>query len=116
MSDGRSFTDYRSSGEVNAEIQVSNDLKNSQEYRQFLISNAKEIMKINTNFWTLKNQCTPCDAKIPGNMVDCYYTTDSGRCASVDCNSGIGLVNRVSPGTMNNVNPYDPTMRSLPNF
>lgn len=116
MNDARAFTDYRPSGEVNAEIQISNDLKNNQEYRQFLIKNATQIMKINTNYWTLKNQCSPCDAKIPGNMVDCYYTTDSSRCVSAECNGGIGIVNRVTADSMKSVFPYDPTMRVLPNF
>ena len=44
MSDGRHFTDYRSSCVANAMIHVNNELTNSYEYRNFLTQNAEEII------------------------------------------------------------------------
>ena len=45
MSDGRHFTDYRSSCVANAMIHVNNKLTNSYDFRTYLIRNAKNIEK-----------------------------------------------------------------------
>ena len=116
MQDGRAFTDYRSAAETNSLIQAANKTANSQEYRQFLIQNANQIMKINQNIAEVKNQCGPCDAKIPGSEIDCYYTPDSRRCEAAQCGSGIGITNRALPINSWNVLPYDPTMRQAPSM
>jgi hypothetical protein len=111
MNDGRAFTDYRPSGFVNAEIQIGNDIKNNQEYRQFLIQNAAHIMKLNDENAKMKNQCSPCDAQIPGSSVDCYYTPDARRCVP-GSPSGIGITNQVKMNSWN-ILPYDPTIRHM---
>jgi hypothetical protein len=46
MSDGRAFTDYTSSCQMNNSIQSKHNIKNDASYRQFLQKNASEIMQI----------------------------------------------------------------------
>ena len=50
MSDGRLMTDYRPSTTVNDMIRLNNNVKSSNEYRNFLINNASDIMNINENY------------------------------------------------------------------
>ena len=45
MSDGRAFTSYVSSCQMNAEIQNKNKIKNDAQYREFLQKNSEKIMK-----------------------------------------------------------------------
>jgi len=45
MSDGRMFTDYQPSCDLNNYIQNKYQIKNSHEYRIFLQKNAEQIMK-----------------------------------------------------------------------
>jgi hypothetical protein len=113
MNDGRAFTDYRASSLTNAIIQGSNKMSNNQEYRQFMIQNAEQIMKINQNNAEMKVQCGPCDAKIPGSEIDCYYTPDGRQCEAANCGSGLGIVNRAMPMNSWKILPYDPTMRNM---
>ena len=47
MSDGRHFTDYRPSHELNMKISQDNDINDSYEYRQFLIDNGEKLMDVN---------------------------------------------------------------------
>ena len=47
MSDGRHFTDYRPSYELNMKISADNELDDSYKYRQFLIDNGEKLMDIN---------------------------------------------------------------------
>lgn len=36
MSDGRAFTDYRPSCEINAELMEENNITNNRDYRKFI--------------------------------------------------------------------------------
>jgi hypothetical protein len=90
MSDGRAFTDYRQSSQVDNMIQYSNNIMSSYQYRQFLINNADKIMDVNTMYATNKLSCNNCDTKtIPFNTV-CDVTTQSSKCHTVNPN-GIGI-------------------------
>lgn len=59
MSDGRHFTDYRPSCQVNNMIKADNGTQNSFQYRQFLAHNAVELMNINRRHACEKNCCAP---------------------------------------------------------
>ena len=64
MSDGRRFTDYQSSCDLNRSIQKQNGLSNSHEYRFFLQQNANKIIddirkKCDV---TCVNSCAVCKA------------------------------------------------------
>ena len=50
MSDGRAFTDYRPSNYVNDMIRINNKVYDSYNYRQFLINNAANLMKVNDEY------------------------------------------------------------------
>ncbi len=71
MNDGRIFTDYRGSTYVNDMIRFSNNIPSSYDYRQFLIHNGNNIMKVNTV---------------------------NSKCQDVNPN-GIGLTNEVPPNS-----------------
>lgn len=45
MADGREFTDYNPSCQLNEMLRKKYDIKNSHEYRQYLQKNAEQIMK-----------------------------------------------------------------------
>jgi hypothetical protein len=47
MNDGRSFTDYRPACYVDTMIANKNNIKGSNDYRDFLIQNGLSIMKVN---------------------------------------------------------------------
>ena len=50
MSDGRIMTDYRQSCTVNDMIRLNNNVLSSNDYRQFLINNAEDIININQDY------------------------------------------------------------------
>ena len=90
MDDGRSFTDYRPSSDVENMIQYSNNIMSSYQYRQFLIHNADEIMSVNTMYSSDKLSCNSCNAKpVPFNTV-CDVNIHNSKCHTVNPN-GIGL-------------------------
>ena len=60
MADGRNFTDYRPSNEINTHIINSNKILNNNEYRQFLIRSAENIMKKNNEYLFMKNGQFDC--------------------------------------------------------
>jgi hypothetical protein len=97
MSDGRIMTDYRSSTTLNDMIRLNNKTLSSYDYRQFLIHNGENIMKINENFITNKNSCKS------GKLVEvpfaktCNYNTEIGTCMKTNQRMGIGLKNMVDP-------------------
>lgn len=61
MSDGRIFTDYKASCIVNENLRNKNNLETSDQYRLFLINNAKKIMKTNKKFYEHMASCEKCD-------------------------------------------------------
>jgi hypothetical protein len=60
MSDGRPFTDYRPSYEVNNSMIKNNDIKNVHDYRMFLMNNATKIMDSNDKYIHMKNGYGNC--------------------------------------------------------
>ena len=66
MSDGRMFTDYQPSCDLNNYIQNKYQIKNSHEYRIFLQKNAEQIMKDMTqcNEGTESKICPICKEAI----------------------------------------------------
>ena len=47
MDDGRHFTDYRPNTYVNSLVRYGNNVMTNESYRQFLIKNANELMRVN---------------------------------------------------------------------
>jgi hypothetical protein len=90
MEDGRAFTDYRPSSDVENMIQYSNNIMSSYEYRQFLINNANKIMDVNTMYASNKLSCNDCNTPdVPFNTV-CNVNSKYSRCQTVNPN-GIGI-------------------------
>ena len=80
MSDGRLMTDYRPSTTVNDMIRLNNNVKSSNEYRNFLTNNATDIMNINENYIVEKNSCKSGKlVEVPFARV-CNYNTQYGKC------------------------------------
>ena len=95
MDDGRTFTDYRPSSDVNNMIRYSNNVMSSYEYRQFLIHNADKIMEVNNIYTNDKVGCGDCTAKpIPFNTV-CNVNPSVSKCNVVNPN-GIGIYYKTS--------------------
>jgi len=75
MSDGRQpGTDYRPSCEVHDLIIKQNGLKNSYDYRQFMINNAEKLMDLDYNYYKSQNQCKSCTfTHVDPNDNDLYW-------------------------------------------
>jgi hypothetical protein len=108
MSDGRHFTDYRPNCFVNNLLRYNNNTMSNYEYRQFLINNGSELMKINNIYTEEKVGCKPCTAKDIKHQTKCHYNKVNGLCEVNDVN-GVGLMN---DATADSVSPYSP--KSLP--
>ena len=90
MSDGRTFTDYRSSCVVDQNILHQNKIKSSYEYRQFLINNASNFMNKNNELNNKKNSCETCNATpIPLKTI-CEVDGYTSICKMND-DGGLGL-------------------------
>lgn len=94
MDDGRVFTDYRPSYHVDDMIRYSNNVMGSYEYRQFLIHNGTNIMRVNSDYTQDKVACESCNSKsMPfhslNNVNDVY-----SKKHVIDPN-GIGIYNNV---------------------
>jgi hypothetical protein len=94
MDDGRSFTDYRPDSTVNDMIRYSNNIMGSNEYRQFLIDNASEIINVSNNYIKEKVGCNSCDYKPLPFQTECVINASTSTCKVVDPN-GIGIYNKV---------------------
>jgi len=100
MSDGRSFTDYRSSNYINDLIRADNNISNSLHYRVFLQGNADSLMDRQRHIACQLNCCGPCPitqtSKEPfdvGTMVpEQYMFVTDGRTTKYVLNdiNGIG--------------------------
>lgn len=62
MDDGRAFTDYRSTCVVNNMLRTQNNIKNSYDYRQFLIHNGNTLIGTIRGYNIKKSGCRKCDA------------------------------------------------------
>ena len=60
MADGRHFTDYRPSCELDDRIRFDNNVHNSFQYRQFVTTHAEELMNKNRHEACIQNCCGPC--------------------------------------------------------
>ncbi len=98
MSDGRIFTDYRGSTYVNDMIRFSNNIPSSYDYRQFLIHNGNNIMKVNTMYTEKKAGCAGLNGVYIPNQTVCQVNTMNSKCQDVHPN-GIGLTNEVPPNS-----------------
>ena len=94
MSDGRSFTDYRSATYTDDMIRYSNNLMTSFEFRQFLTNNADKIMEINNKKMDERMSCTDCNAPTMPFERTCVYNSSSVKCHN-DGKNGVGLRNVV---------------------
>lgn len=57
MSDGRLFTDYKTATRLNEGIKNINGIRQNDDYRLFLQSNAESIMNNRWNYTKAKNLC-----------------------------------------------------------
>ena len=92
MSDGRHFTDYRSNCYVNDLVRYSNNTMSDYAYRQFLINNAVDLMKVNNEYTYQKNGCDPCNATPIGFETNCNVNQSYSKCKIEDQN-GLGIKN-----------------------
>ena len=107
MSDGRSFTDYRSATYTDDMIRYSNNLMTSFEFRQFLTNNADQIMEINNKKMEERMGCTDCNAPTMPFERTCVYNSASVKCHN-DGKNGVGLRNVVEQ-VENFVGGFEPT-------
>lgn len=118
MDDGRAFTDYRQNCTLENNIQFDNKIKNSYEYRQFLINNGLKIMDINKENSFINNGCEKKNVPIPSFKTFCDINTNNVYCKLND-EKGIGVYyNDISNLNKNNdtpVKPYDPYLKIISN-
>lgn len=104
MADGRNFTDYRPRCVAN--FPLDNMPASSYEYRQFLIKNASELMKMNKETAYKSNKCGPCMS--PYNQGTMLPEKEIMKCNASTCSitkndpNGIGLGREY--GETNNAN------------
>ena len=80
MSDGRFATDYRPSCYVHELIIQQNGLRNSHQNRMFLQQNARELMRLNTQYFAEKNNCNSCTFyHVDPNGQDQFWAEYKGR-------------------------------------
>jgi hypothetical protein len=60
MADGRIFTDYRPNFEMNKYIESGNKLKNTHDYRMFLLRNGEKLIQKNQDYVYMKNGMGRC--------------------------------------------------------
>jgi hypothetical protein len=60
MADGRHFTDYRPTFDLNTKIQNDNNVDTSYNYRMLLTNNAEQIMELNRKQSFLMNGVSNC--------------------------------------------------------
>jgi hypothetical protein len=92
MEDGRAFTDYRPNSYIDDTIRIQNRVFDSYSYRQFLIHNGLNIMKINNQQNEMKNGCSACSYNNIPTESTCIYNKQFGLCTP-NANDGIGQNN-----------------------
>jgi len=83
MDDGRHFTDYRPSCNLNQLIRTGNNLTNSFQYRLFLTQNAEELMNQNRKIACDKNCSGPCME--PYHSVNTLPELNKVKCNKNNC-------------------------------
>lgn len=75
MADGRHFTDYRPSCDLNNIINTDNNIKNSFESRVFLQRNGTNLMDLNRENASLKNSNRECGADVNDDVPEGFQST-----------------------------------------
>jgi len=96
MSDGRHFTDYRPSCDVNNLIIVNNNTLSNFDYRMYLIENAEKLMDINRMYTVEKNSCGPC--KEPYNDGTMLPEKTKVTCDRNSCKNSSNVLNGLGQG------------------
>ena len=81
MDDGRAFTDYRSPCYLNSLIKSENKIRNSYDYRQYLINNGLKIMNDIRLYNINKTSCRECEAKPINCKTICKVDRESVNCS-----------------------------------
>ncbi len=113
MNDGRSFTDYRPACYVDTMIANKNNIKGSNDYRNFLIQNGLSIMKVNDMYVEDKMSHKICNSSSkPASSFarTCTVNNSSMSCLDVNpSNTGIYIQqegNNIVSGFDKNDNMY----------
>ncbi len=87
MNDGRSFTDYRPACYVDTMIANKNNIKGSNDYRDFLIHNGLSIMKVNDMYIEDKMSHKMCNnSNKPGSSFARTCTVNNSNMSCLDVN------------------------------
>lgn len=116
MCDGRSFTDYRPSCYVDTMIANANRIQGSNQYREFLMKNGLQLMKVNDKYVEEKLSHRMCNnnEKPNSNFVkDCLVGSNTTTC--LDSNpSGLGVYYHTEGNNM--VSGFDKTDSKFQTF
>ena len=112
MSDGRIFTDYRSSTIVNEDLMKVTDINSSYKYRQFLINNGDNIIKLNNDYINDKGGCNECNFRDIPVETYCVYNKVNGKCEINNVN-GIGQANKYGD---NKLEGYSPNLQNTTTY
>ncbi len=87
MNDGRSFTDYRPACYVDTMIANKNNIKGSNDYREFLIQNGLSIMKVNDMYVEEKMSHKMCNTTSkPASSFARTCTINNSNMSCLDVN------------------------------
>ena len=103
MSDGRAFTNYRSSCYLNNQLRQQSHTKSSYAYRQYLIQNGTKVMRDINRLMMDKNYCKGNCNYGPQPSQTCTYNSVTKNCSPINL-SGIGVKNeavKANPGVLN---------------
>lgn len=96
MDDGRHFTDYRPSCDVNNLMIANNSVFSSFDYRMYLMENAEKLMDLNRVYATQKNACGPClEPYNIGTMLPEQHTV---QCDAKTCKNSKTILNGLGQG------------------
>ena len=75
MSDGRNFTEWKTSSQIDSSISISNNMRSDWEYRNYLQKNADLIIKNNRDIFC--DHCCNCpDPRNEANNFELEETSD----------------------------------------
>jgi hypothetical protein len=118
MYDGRSFTDYRPACYVDTMIANANRIHGSNDYREFLIHNGLNIMKVNDMYLENKMAHKVCNNSAkPGSDFARVCTMNDNKISCLDqnpANTGIYYQNGGSvQDELSGFDQYDSRFQSL---
>lgn len=112
MDDGRAFTDYRPSCYIDDVLRIQNGIKNSYDYRQFLINNGSKLINNIRLYNIKKSSCNQCEAKPINCQNICEVDRQSVNC-SLTNSCGLGNCYKAVPLPPSK---YDNTLSENRNF